>query len=147
MGEGARCPGARCGRARKALLARTLRTPARRRRGLRAVTPRARSALRSRPVIVLGVATFLLALGESLWFRFAPRYLEALGASAIVIGAWASLSDFLDASWQYPGGALADRIGRKGALLALTGLSLAGIALFLVPSWPIVLVGLVCYMA
>ena len=30
-----------------------------------------------RNVVLLGGATFLLALGEGLWFRFAPRYLEA----------------------------------------------------------------------
>lgn len=98
-------------------------------------------------VVVLVAATFLLALGESLWFRFAPRYLEALGASVVVIGLWGSLTDFLDAAWQYPGGALADRVGRRGALLVLTGFGLLGLALFVVPWWPVVLVGLVFYMA
>lgn len=96
---------------------------------------------------MIGLATFLLTLGDSLWFRYAPRYLEALGASVIVIGLWGSLSDFLDAAWQYPGGLLADRAGRKRALLVLTGLSLLGILVFLVPYWPVVLFGLAFYMA
>ncbi len=98
-------------------------------------------------VVVLGLATFLLTFGHHLWFQFAPRYLEALGASILIIGLWGSLIDLLDAAWQYPGGALVDRIGLKRALLALTGLSLLGILLFLSSSVPVVLAGLVFYMA
>src|SRR5581483_9054031 len=92
-------------------------------------------------------ATFLLALGEGLWFRFAPRYLEALGATARVIGAWASLQDLLDSAWQIPGGLMADHLGRKKTLLVLTGVTMLGLLVFLAPWWPIVLVGLVLYMA
>lgn len=98
-------------------------------------------------ILVLGAGTFLLTLGHGLWWGFAPRYLEALGATAVVVGLWGSLTDALDAAWQYPGGALADRIGRKNTLLALTALSAVGILLFLVPAWPVVLAGLVLYMA
>lgn len=98
-------------------------------------------------VAVLAGATFLLTFGESLWFHFTPRYLQALGAGVLVVGAWGSLRDLLDAAWQYPGGALADRAGRKGALLALTGMGLLGLALVLVPWWPVALLGLALYMA
>lgn len=98
-------------------------------------------------VLVLGAGTFLLTLGHGLWWGFAPRYLDALGATAVVVGLWGSLTDALDAAWQYPGGALADRVGRRNALVALTALSGLGILLFLVPAWPVVLAGLVLYMA
>ena len=33
-----------------------------------------------RNVVAISAATLLLALGESLWKRFVPKYLEALGA-------------------------------------------------------------------
>lgn len=49
-------------------------------------------------------AMFLLALGENLWIRFLPKYLEALGAPVLAIGAYGSTEDFLDAVYQYPGG-------------------------------------------
>ena len=98
-------------------------------------------------VVLVGFATFLLALGEGLWFRFAPRYLDALGASAMIIGLWGSLQDLLDSAWQIPGGILADRIGRKRTLLLLTSLTMIGLLVFLIPYWPVVLLGLVLYMA
>src|SRR5438034_6520150 len=98
-------------------------------------------------IVLVGFATFLLALGEGLWFRFAPRYLDALGASALIIGLWGSLQDLLDSAWQIPGGILADRIGRKRTLLLLTGLTMIGLLVFLIPYWPVLLLGLVLYMA
>jgi MFS family permease len=103
--------------------------------------------LGGRGLVVLAGATFLLAFGEGLWFQFVPRYLEALGAGVIVVGLWGSLRDALDAAWQWPGGALADRKGPRAALLALTALSLLGLGLVAVPSWPLVLLGLALYMA
>jgi len=45
-------------------------------------------------------AMFLLALGENLWIRFLPKYLEALGAPVLAIGAYGSTEDFLDAVYQ-----------------------------------------------
>lgn len=100
-----------------------------------------------RSIAVLASATFLLAFAEGLWLRYMPRYLDALGAGALVVGLWGTLGDGLEAAWQYPGGALADRWGRKATLLALTALSLVGLALFLAPSWPVVLAGLLFYTA
>ncbi len=54
----------------------------------------------------------ILGMGEELWLRFVPKYLELLGASAWIIAAYGSLEDLLDAVYQYPGGWLADRLGR-----------------------------------
>ena len=66
-----------------------------------------------RNVIAASAAVFLLFLGEELWKKFLPRYLEALGAGAVVIGLFGTAKDFFDAIYQYPGGWLADRLGRR----------------------------------
>jgi MFS family permease len=98
-------------------------------------------------IVLLAAATFLLMLGQHLWFQFVPRYLETLGASILLVGLWGSLSDLLDASWQYPGGWITDHWGRRAALLGLTLISLVGLVLILVPDVAIVLVGLALYLA
>lgn len=100
-----------------------------------------------RNVVLVGVAAGLFALGESLWFRFAPLYLQALGASVLVVGLWGTLYDLLDAAWQYPAGHIADRVGTRRALVTLTLAAIGGILLFIVPFWPVVLFGLILYMS
>ena len=66
---------------------------------------------------------FAMALGEQL---------ESLGAPIVAIGAYGTAEDFLDGVYQYPGGWLGDRLGRRRALVlvatlpgpaVLTGLS------------------------
>ena len=91
---------------------------------------------------------FLMGLGEELWKRFLPKYLEALGAPVVAIGLFGTVRDFLDGVYQYPGGWVADRYGRRSALLLFVGLAAVGYAAYLVaPSWPYVFVGLVVAMA
>ncbi|MDQ5858714.1 MAG: MFS transporter [Acidobacteriota bacterium] len=91
---------------------------------------------------------FLLGLGENLWKAFIPKYLERLGAPVLAIGLYGTLRDFLDGAYQYPGGWIADRYGRRRALLLFVGLASVGyLVYFLAPSWPYVLVGLVFSMA
>jgi MFS family permease len=87
-------------------------------------------------------------MGEELWVRFVPKYLEVLGAGAWGIGAYGVLKDFLDAVYQYPGGWLADRLGRRLALVLFTVLAIVGYGVyFLAPRWEWVLVGTVFVMA
>jgi MFS family permease len=103
-----------------------------------------------RNVLVVSMAFFLLKGGEQLWDRFLPRYMQELGASALMIGLFGALKDLLDGVYQYPGGALADRIGSQRALLAANALAIGGYALYwLAPSsgWPILFVGLFLVMA
>lgn len=101
-----------------------------------------------RNVVVMSLAVFLLGAGEELWKSFLPKYLEVLGASAAVIGLFGTARDFLDAIYQYPGGALADRIGSRRALVLFAGLAAAGYLIYAFsPSWPFVFVGLVFSMA
>jgi MFS family permease len=92
-------------------------------------------------------AMFLMALGENLWRRFIPKYLEALGAPVVAIGAYGSTEDLLDGLYQYPGGWVGDRYGRRRALLLFVSLAALGYAIVAAaPRWPVVLVGLVFVM-
>jgi MFS family permease len=101
-----------------------------------------------RNMVVLSLTIFCVGLGEELWARFLPKYLEALGASVLAIGAFGAFQDLLEALYPYPGGVLADRWGRKRASVTFNGLALLGYGLYLVsPSWPFVFVGLACTMA
>ena len=47
-----------------------------------------------RNVTAASSAVFLLGLGEELWKKFLPKYLEALGASTPVIGLFGTAEDF-----------------------------------------------------
>ncbi len=101
-----------------------------------------------RNVVVLSLAFFLLKGGEELWNGFLPKYLEALGASAVVIGLFGAFKDLLDAVYQYPGGAWADRVGSQRALVTANLLALAGYAVYLwAPSWPVIFAGVLLVMA
>jgi MFS family permease len=101
-----------------------------------------------RNVVVLSLAILCVGLGEELWARFLPKYLEALGAGVLAIGAFGTLQDLLEGLYPYPGGVLADRWGRKRALVTFNALALVGYGLYLVsPSWPFIFVGLAFTMA
>src|SRR5918994_6128178 len=101
-----------------------------------------------RNVGVLAASIFGLALGEELWHAYMPAYLTALGAGGMAVGLFGSAKDLLDSLYQYPGGWLADRFGRRTALMAFTGLAMAGYAVYaLAPGWPFVFAGLLGVMA
>ena len=101
-----------------------------------------------RNVSLASAAVFILALGEELWKKFLPKYLEALGATTGIIGLFGTAEDFLDAIYQYPGGWLADRVGRRRAFLVFLGLATIGYVIYLLSrSWPFVFAGLAFAMA
>jgi MFS family permease len=101
-----------------------------------------------RNVSIASAAVFILGLGEELWKKFLPKYLEALGATMPVIGLFGTAQDFFDAVYQYPGGWIADRVGRRRALLMFVALASAGYIVYLLsPSWPFVFLGLALVMA
>ncbi|MGZ5483698.1 MAG: MFS transporter [Pyrinomonadaceae bacterium] len=96
-----------------------------------------------RNVSLASAAIFILGLGEELWKKFLPKYLEALGASTPVIGLFGTAHDFFDAIYQYPGGWLADRVGRRRTFITLITAASAGYLVYLFsPSWPFLFVGL-----
>ncbi len=97
---------------------------------------------------VLAASLFGLGLGEELWRRYIPRYLRALGASSVVVGLFASYEDLLDGLYQYPGGWVNDRFGRKQALMLFTGGAIAGYAVYaLAFHWAVLFAGVTLVMA
>jgi MFS family permease len=101
-----------------------------------------------RNVAVLAASMFGLALGEELWQTYLPAYLTALGAGPVAVGLFGALTSLLDGLYQYPGGWLADRAGRRRTLLLFTATATAGYAIYaLAPRWPFMFAGLICVMA
>ncbi len=102
----------------------------------------------NRNVGVLALSIFGLGLGEEMWQSYLPKYLMALGASSVVVGVFGSCRDLLDSLYQYPGGWLADRFGRKQALMLFTLVAMTGYAVYaLAFHWAIAFAGLVLAMA
>ena len=96
-----------------------------------------------RNVGAASTAIFLLGLGEELWRKFLPKYMESLGAGAGMIGLFGTAEDFFDALYQYPGGWLADRLGRRRAFLIFIAVASVGYLIYwLSPSWPFIFLGL-----
>jgi MFS family permease len=101
-----------------------------------------------RNVTLASSAIFLLGFGEELWKKFLPKYLEALGASTPIIGLFGTAEDFFDAIYQYPGGWIADRFGRRTAFLIFLTLAFTGYLVYLFgPTWPFAFLGLALVMA
>ena len=101
-----------------------------------------------RNVAAASGAVFLVGLGEELWKKFLPKYLESLGASVAAVGLFGTAEDFFDAIYQYPGGWLADHWGRRRAFLIFLAAAIAGYFIYLSsPAWPYLFVGLAFVMA
>lgn len=76
-----------------------------------------------------------MALGEELWKRFLPKYLEAHGTPLLAIGAYGSTRDLIDGLAQYPGGWISDRHGRRAGLMVFIAIALAGYVLLASGRW------------
>ncbi len=99
-------------------------------------------------IIVLLGALLIIGMGEELWTRFMPKYLQALGASAVAIGAYGSFKRIVDTLYQYPGGWLADRLGRKRALTLFNLIAATGYLVYLLTSrWDVVIAGTLLVLA
>jgi MFS family permease len=102
---------------------------------------------RRRNLTVMLAIVLLVGLGEELWVRFLPQYLEGVGGGVWAVAAYGTLYNLLDALYQYPGGWLADRLGRRKALAAFTLAAAGGYLLYLLPGWEWVLLGTFLVMA
>jgi MFS family permease len=101
-----------------------------------------------RNVTAASGAVFLLGLGEELWKKFLPKYMQSLGAGPLAIGLFGTAEDCFDALYQYPGGWLADRLGRRRAFFLFIALACIGYLVYLLsPSWPFLFAGLAFAMA
>jgi MFS family permease len=100
-----------------------------------------------RDVAAASGAVFLIGLGEELWKKFLPKYLETMGASTGVIGLFGTAEDFFDAIYQYPGGWIADRWGRRRAFLLFLTAAAGGYLVYLFsPSALLMFLGLALVM-
>lgn len=91
---------------------------------------------------------FLAGLGEELWKKFLPKYLESLGATVAAVGLFGTAEDFFDAIYQYPGGWLADHWGRRRAFLTFLTAAIVGYVIYLSsPTWPYLFLGLAFVMS
>jgi MFS family permease len=97
---------------------------------------------------ILLAAIFLIACAEELWARFVPNYLRALGGSVFAVATYGTLKDFLDAIYQFPGGALTARLGYRKALIAFNITAMSGYAAFaFARHWWVLLLALPLVMA
>jgi MFS family permease len=112
------------------------------------LTKLAKSLRLERNVLLASSAIFVLGFGEELWKKFLPKYVEALGGGPAIVGLFGTAEDFLDAIYQYPGGWLADRVGRRRAFLVLVVTASAGYVVYLAStSWLSLFIGLAFVMA
>ncbi len=104
-------------------------------------------ALRRNTSLLL-VALVLALTGEKLWLGFAPKYLQTLGATVLIIGLFDALQTFLGAVYAYPGGWLTDHWGHRRSLLLFNLISLSGYVLLLVwHHWLALVIGALLYLA
>lgn len=104
-------------------------------------------ALRRNPSLLL-VALVLAGTGERLWLGYAPKYIETLGGTALVIGLFDALQTLLGAVYAWPGGWLADRWGQRKSLLLFSAISVAGYVLVLFwQNWLALLLGSFLFLA
>jgi MFS family permease len=101
-----------------------------------------------RNLVILLVAIFVIGAGEELWMRFVPKYLQAVGATVLVIGLYDALRTLVGAIYAYPGGVLVDRWGHRQAFTIFNFVSIAGYALvMLVPHWAAVIAGMFLFLS
>src|ERR1039457_5801603 len=104
-------------------------------------------ALRRNTSLLL-VALLLAGTGEKLWLGFAPKYIETLGGSILIIGLFDALQTFLGAIYAYPGGWLTDHWGQRKSLLLFSAISVTGYILVLFwPHWLALLLGSFLFLA
>jgi MFS family permease len=104
-------------------------------------------ALRRNTSLLL-VALVLAGTGERLWLGFAPKYIETLGGTILIIGLFDALQTLLGALYAYPGGWLTDHWGQRKSLLLFSAISIAGYVLVLIwQSWLALLLGSFLFLA
>jgi MFS family permease len=101
-----------------------------------------------RDVALLLATSLIITTGEELWMRFLPKYLQTLGAGALIIGSADALRTTLGALYAYPGGIFVDKWGHRRALSLFTLLSIAGYAaVALIPHWAAVIGGMFLFLS
>ncbi|RLI99635.1 MAG: hypothetical protein DRP08_07015 [Candidatus Aenigmatarchaeota archaeon] len=95
-----------------------------------------------RNLVIMVLAVLVLTFGNQMWVKFTPKYLEFLGASAIILGLYGSIEQFVGAIYQYPGGIITDRLGAKRALILFSFISIIGYIIYYFSySWELFIIG------
>src|SRR3979411_1135889 len=101
-----------------------------------------------RNIVILLIAILVIGAGEELWMRFVPKYLQTLGATALVIGLYDALRTLLGAVYAYPGGVVVDRWGHRRTFLTFNIVSIVGYTVvLLVPHWGAVIAGMFLFLS
>jgi MFS family permease len=101
-----------------------------------------------RNTTLLLVVLVLAGTGEKLWLGFAPKYLQLLGGTVVIIGIFDALTTLVGALYAYPGGWLTDHWGQRRSLILFSAVSLGGYILLLVwHHWLALLVGALLFLA
>lgn len=99
-----------------------------------------------RNIVLMLSLTVIMYTGEKLWERFIPKYLDELGTSILIIGAFSFLQNFLGAVWALPGGYLADLLGSRRSFLIFNILAIFGYTIAIIfSSWIAVFVGMIFF--
>lgn len=88
-----------------------------------------------RDVLVLSVAMFAFSLGFQMTNRFLSEYLVYLGATGVVVGAFATLGNVIGAVYPYYGGVVSDRVGSRYALTVFGFVSAIGFGIWLLSAF------------
>jgi MFS family permease len=101
-----------------------------------------------RNLVILLLAIFVIGAGEELWMRFVPKYLQALGATVLVIGLYDAIRTLLGAVYAYPGGVIVDLWGHRRGFVIFNVVSIIGYALvLLIPHWGAVIAGMFLFLS
>lgn len=101
-----------------------------------------------RNLALLLIAILVIGMGEELWMRFVPKYLQTLGAPVVAIGLYDALRTLLGAIYAYPGGVLVDYWGHRRAFLTFNIVSIVGYAaVLLIPHWAAVIAGMFLFLS
>jgi MFS family permease len=102
----------------------------------------------NRNTTILLAGIILINTGEEMWMRFLPKYIETLGASALVIAIFDAVKTLLGAVYALPGGMITDRWGHRRAFQIFIFLSIAGYAFVLMTTtWMGVIIGMFLFLA
>ena len=90
----------------------------------------------------------LVGMGEKMAERFLPLYILAIGGGTFAVGFLNAMDNLLSALYSFPGGYIAEKYGYKKSLMIFTIVAMVGyIPVILIPSWQVVLIGAVFFIA
>lgn len=95
-------------------------------------------------VAVLALTSIIWLSGEGLWFPFLPKYLEAIGATPVLIGLVFSVAMAGNSFFHFVGGYLSDVYGRKKLFVTALAVGVPSLLIImLAPEWIFVIPGIV----